>query len=90
MLALFDGRSNIVSTLGPGDFLIYRDGSPMRQVSAAFALFKPDSGNLRFYLISMAVGVIDAPGMGNHSYQITHSNGQGVGGVYLIVTELSK
>lgn len=90
ILAFFNGNSNAGSTLGPGAFNISRNGAQLTNVNASFALFKPDSGNLQFYLNSMCIGVIDQPGQGTISYSCFHSNGQGVGGVTIVAMELAK
>ncbi|KQP36703.1 host specificity factor TipJ family phage tail protein [Methylobacterium sp. Leaf100] len=88
--AYFNGNSNGGSTNGPGQLIIQRDGQNISIVNASFALFKPDSGNIQYYLSSMATVAIDQPGGGYHTYTAVHTNGQGVGGVTIVVTELSK
>lgn len=90
ILAFFNGNSNSGSNSGPGSFIIYRNGGAMTEVAASFALFKPDSGNIQYYLNAMCIGVIDQPGQGTVAYSCFHSNGQGVGGVTIVAMELAK
>jgi hypothetical protein len=89
--AFFRGNSNVGSTRGPGDFLLYRDGNEILRVPASFALFRGGQNNEnQYYLSSMAIATEEQPGAGNHTYRALHSNGQGVGGVRLFITEFSK
>jgi hypothetical protein len=63
--AFFRGNSNVGSTLGPGDFLLYRDGNEILRVPASFAFFRGGSNNdLQFYLSSMAIATEEVPGGG--------------------------
>jgi len=88
--AYFKGNSAQGTNQGPGALFIQRNGTVLNQTNASFALYKPDSGNLQFYIGPMSAAVRDAPGAGTHTYTATHSNGAGLGGVTIIVTELSK
>jgi hypothetical protein len=90
--AYFNGNSASGSEAGPGAFLITRDqgSATLANVNAAFALFKPGSGNTQYYPAAMAIAAIDAPGAGTFTYRCQHTNGQGIGGLLLVVTELSK
>ncbi|CAO4186218.1 hypothetical protein CLBKND_04918 [Methylorubrum aminovorans] len=89
--AFFKGSSNLGSTAGPGNFILYRDGIEILNIPASFAIFRggPDN-SLQFYLSSMAIATEEQPGAGNHTYRALHTNGQGVGGVRIFVTEFSK
>ncbi|TXN78272.1 hypothetical protein [Methylobacterium sp. WL8] len=92
ILAFFRSNSASGSQAGPGNFLITRDGvsAPLETVPASFALYKPDSGNLQFYPGSMCIAAIENPGVGNFTYRCQHTNGQGIGGVKIVVLEQSK
>jgi hypothetical protein len=89
ILALFNGNSSSGSLAGPGNFIIYRNGTPLINVAASFAIVRVGSEN-QFYLNSMCIGCIDQPGAGSVNYQCLHTNGQGVGGVTILALEMSK
>jgi predicted phage tail protein len=91
IMAFYDGYMN--SPVGAGQtglFQIQRDGGAIKNVSASFALFRPGSGDTQYYLSSMSIGMLDAPGAGNHSYTCVHTNAFAVGGTTILVLELRK
>lgn len=88
--AIFKGNSAQGTNSGPGALVIQRNGTFLDVTAANFAIYKPDSGNLQFYIGPMCAAGRDAPGAGVHTYQATHTNGAGIGGMTIIVTELSK
>jgi hypothetical protein len=89
--AFFNGNSAFLSTNQPGNFIIRRDnGQDILTVPAAFGIYRDGAGNNLFNVLAMAIGKYDAPGAGVHSYTAIHSNASNIGGVTLVIQELSK
>lgn len=89
--ACFVGASGLYWGLATpiGSFTIYRDGSAIGTVGSQFEA-SGSGGSAGISFQATPYMSVDAPGAGYHSYVAETTNGAGLGGVCLVVTELAR